>query len=45
MSVVRKVEANKTDEKNKPIKEVEIVDCGVEEVTRPFTVMLEDATA
>merc|ERR1712020_493798 len=32
MDVVRKVEANKTDGRDKPVKEVEIVDCGGEEL-------------
>merc|ERR1711910_192240 len=44
MSVVRKVEANKTDGRDKPIKEVAIVDCGAEEVADPFAVAKEDAT-
>merc|ERR1711970_334373 len=44
MSVVRKVEGNKTDGRDKPIKEVTIVDCGAEEVADPFAVAKEDAT-
>merc|ERR1711887_400535 len=44
MSVVRKVEGNKTDGRDKPIKEVQIVDCGAEEVADPFAVAKEDAT-
>ena len=43
MAVVRKIEDNKTDEKNKPIKEVNIVDCGGMEVIKPFSVALDDA--
>ena len=43
MAVVRKIEDTKTDEKNKPIKEVKIVDCGGVEVIKPFSVALEDA--
>merc|ERR1712020_377026 len=35
MDVVRKVEGNKTDGRDKPVKEVEIVDCGAEEVAEP----------
>merc|ERR1712236_106251 len=44
MDVVRKVEGNKTDGRDKPIKEVTIVDCGAEEVADPFAVAKEDAT-
>merc|ERR1712096_559073 len=44
MDVVRMVEENPTDGST-PIKEVEIVDCGGEDVYKPFAVDLEDATA
>merc|ERR1712165_545939 len=44
MSVVRAVENNKTDGRDKPIKDVQIVDCGAEEVEEPFAVAKEDAT-
>ena len=44
MSVVRAVEANKTDGKDKPVKDVQIVDCGAEELAEPFAVAKEDAT-
>ena len=44
MSVVRKVEGNKTDGRDKPVKDVTIVDCGAEEVAEPFAVAKEDAT-
>merc|ERR1719228_2388708 len=44
MSVVRAVEKNKTDGRDKPIKEVKIVDCGGETVDTPFTVEEADAT-
>merc|ERR1711981_1076795 len=43
MSVVRAVEANKTDGRDKPIKDVQIVDCGAEELDEPFAVAKEDA--
>ena len=32
MDVVRKVENNKTDGRDKPVKEVKIIDCGGEEL-------------
>merc|ERR1711915_407931 len=44
MSVVRKVESNKTDGRDKPLKEVKIEDCGAEELVEPFAVAKEDAT-
>merc|ERR1711970_471499 len=43
MSVVRAVESNKTDGRDKPIKDVQIVDCGAEEVAEPYAVAKEDA--
>merc|ERR1711909_255078 len=44
MDVVRAVEKNPTDGRDKPNKEVQIVDCGAEEVAEPFAVAKEDAT-
>jgi len=43
MDVVRKIEASKTDGRDKPEKEAVIVDCGHEEVPEPFSVAKEDA--
>merc|ERR1719219_552374 len=43
MDVVRKVEANRTDGRDKPVKDVQIVDCGGEEVGEPYAVAKEDA--
>lgn len=43
MDVVRTVENNKTDGRDKPVKDVEIVDAGAEEVEEPFAVAKEDA--
>ncbi|NXD94557.1 PPIB isomerase, partial [Chaetorhynchus papuensis] len=36
MDVVRKVENTKTDSRDKPLKDVTIVDCGTIEVEKPF---------
>jgi len=44
MDVVRKIESTKTDSRDRPVKDVTIVDCGAEEVTEPFAVSKEDAT-
>merc|ERR1712018_404161 len=44
MSMVRKIENNKTDGRDKPLKEVKIVDCGGEKLAKPFAVTLDDAT-
>ncbi len=44
MDVVRKVEASKTDSRDKPAKDVVIVDCGAETVPEPFSVSKDDAT-
>jgi len=44
MDVVRAVEKNPTDGRDKPNKDVVIVDCGGEEVAEPFAVAKEDAT-
>merc|ERR1711892_806531 len=43
MSVVRAVEATKTDGRDKPMKDVQIVDCGAEVLDEPFAVAKEDA--
>ncbi|XP_066138569.1 peptidyl-prolyl cis-trans isomerase B [Euwallacea fornicatus] len=43
MDIVRKIEGTKTDGRDKPVKDVTIVDCGVEEVAEPFGVAKEDA--
>ena len=43
MDVVKAIEANPTDDSDKPIKEVLISNAGVEEVT-PFAVTLDAAT-
>merc|ERR1712236_173151 len=45
MSMVRKIENNKTDGRDIPVQEVKIVDAGGEEVSSPFAVTKEDATA
>lgn len=44
MDVVRKIENTKTDSRDRPVKDVVIVDCGAEEVTEPFSVSKDDAT-
>ncbi len=44
MDVVRKVEANKTDGRDRPVKDVVIEDCGHEELSEPFAVTKDDAT-
>merc|ERR1711892_549950 len=43
MSVVRAIESTKTDGRDKPMKDVQIVDCGAEELDEPFAVAKEDA--
>lgn len=43
MGVIRKVEASPTDSRDRPIKDVVIVDCGVQEVDEPFAVSKDDA--
>ena len=43
MDVLRKIEANKTDAHDKPVKDVQIVACGGDEVAEPFAVAKEDA--
>ncbi|XP_005521397.1 PREDICTED: peptidyl-prolyl cis-trans isomerase B [Pseudopodoces humilis] len=41
MDVVRKVESTKTDSRDKPLKDVTIVDCGTIEVEKPFAIAKE----
>ncbi|KAJ7398746.1 Casein kinase I isoform gamma-1 [Pitangus sulphuratus] len=41
MDVVRKVENTKTDSRDKPLKDVAIVDCGTIEVEKPFAIAKE----
>ncbi|XP_056356268.1 peptidyl-prolyl cis-trans isomerase B [Oenanthe melanoleuca] len=41
MDVVRKVENTKTDSRDKPLKDVTIVDCGTIEVEKPFAIAKE----
>lgn len=43
MDVVRRIEANPTDGRDKPLKEVKIADSRAEEVTEPFSVTKDDA--
>merc|ERR1712061_331063 len=43
MDVVKKVEANPTDGRDKPLKEVKIADSRAEEVSEPFAVTKDDA--
>jgi len=43
MDIVRKVEANKTDGRDKPLKEVKIAASRAEEVKEPFSVTKDDA--
>ena len=43
MDVVRKIEGNQTDGCDKPVKDVQIVQCGGDKVAEPFTVDKEDA--
>ena len=45
MSMVKKVENNKVDGRDRPVKEVQIVDCGGEKVASPFAVSKAEATA
>ncbi|KAG7211989.1 hypothetical protein KM043_011186 [Ampulex compressa] len=44
MDVVRKIEAVKTDTRDKPITDIFIQDCGAETVAEPFSVDKADAT-
>ncbi|XP_058702425.1 peptidyl-prolyl cis-trans isomerase B [Poecile atricapillus] len=41
MDVVRKVESTKTDSRDKPLKDVTIVECGTIEVEKPFAIAKE----
>jgi len=43
MDVVRKIEASNTDNRDKPVKDVEIADSGILKVETPFTVEKADA--
>jgi len=43
MKTIRKVEGTETDPRDKPLKDVTIVDCGAEEVAEPFSVDKADA--
>ncbi|XP_063238770.1 peptidyl-prolyl cis-trans isomerase B [Bacillus rossius redtenbacheri] len=44
MDVVRKIEASKTDGRDRPAKDVVIADSGAEELAEPFSVSKDDAT-
>jgi len=44
MDIVRKIEASKTDGRDRPDKDVVIADCGSETVEEPFAVSKTDAT-
>ncbi|XP_026463375.1 peptidyl-prolyl cis-trans isomerase 5-like [Ctenocephalides felis] len=44
MDVVRKIESTSTDSRDKPQRDVEIVDSGAEAVSEPYGVAKEDAT-
>lgn len=44
MDVVRKIESTKTDNRDKPLKDVIIADSGAETVEEPFSVSKDDAT-
>lgn len=44
MDVIRKIEALKTDGRDRPTKDVVIADSGAESVSEPFGVAKEDAT-
>ena len=41
--MMRKIEANKTDGRDKPVKDVQIVACRGDKVTEPFVVAKDDA--
>lgn len=43
MSVVRKIEASKTDGRDRPVEDAVIADCGVLAVDAPFSVEKADA--
>lgn len=44
MDVVRKIESQKTDSRDRPEKDVMIADAGTLPVTEPFAVSKDDAT-
>nr|CAH7734407.1 unnamed protein product [Callosobruchus chinensis] len=44
MDVVRKIEATRTDGRDRPEKDVVIADAGAEQVEQPFSVSKQDAT-
>ncbi|XP_060516959.1 peptidyl-prolyl cis-trans isomerase B [Cylas formicarius] len=44
MDIVRKIESTPTDNRDKPLKDVVIADCGTQVVSEPFSVAKEDAT-
>nr|CAD7597486.1 unnamed protein product [Timema genevievae] len=44
MDIIRKIESLKTDQRDRPSKDVLIVDSGAEEIAEPFSVAKEDAT-
>lgn len=43
MSVVRKIEASKTDGRDRPVEDVVIADCGILAIDVPFSVEKSDA--
>ncbi|KAJ8673748.1 hypothetical protein QAD02_005010 [Eretmocerus hayati] len=43
MNVIREIENTKTDNADKPIRDIIIADCGVEKVEKPFAVSKSDA--
>ncbi|XP_034247195.1 peptidyl-prolyl cis-trans isomerase B [Thrips palmi] len=43
MNVIRRIESTSTDGRDRPQQDVEIVDCGVEQVAEPFSVDKADA--
>ncbi|XP_017780156.1 PREDICTED: peptidyl-prolyl cis-trans isomerase B-like [Nicrophorus vespilloides] len=43
MRVVRQIEGTQTDNRDRPVKDIIIVDCGAETVEEPFGVAKEDA--
>lgn len=44
MNIVRKMEATKTDGRDRPVKEIKIADCGILPVEKPFAVAKTDAS-
>lgn len=44
MDVIRKIEGSKTDNRDRPVQDVVIDDCGSEQVDEPFGVSKDDAT-